>query len=247
MACPMFNSAEMRHRREQSPQIFVVQPVPGIDLQAETRSQLGGGAEPREFRGAQRTPRRRIRECAGVELDDRRAQFHGGAHLRLVRIDEQTHPRSGGVKLRHRRREPVAQPGGVEAALRRDFQAVFRHQADVRGPQRECDRHDLRRVAELEVELCFDHFLQAREIGILHVPAIGAQMHGDPARARPFARQSSGDEIRLDVMGRGRLRVARLPQGGDVVDIDAERGAVIFHRFARIPAPRLNAGNAAAR
>jgi hypothetical protein len=47
-------------------------------------------------------------------------------------------------------------------------------------------------------------------------------MHGDAVAARAFASGSCGDEIRLGIRRVEGKGLARLPEGGDVIDVDAE-------------------------
>ena len=113
--------------------------------------------------------------------------------------------------------------GDVESALGGDFLAVLRHHADKVRPHFQRDGEDLRRVAHFEVQLGGDLFTQQKHIRVLDVTAVGAEMHGDAVRARSLGGERGGEHGGLRVRGFQHLAIARLTQGDDVVDIDAEK------------------------
>ena len=54
------------------------------------------------------------------------------------------------------------------------------------------------------------------------MPAVGAQVDGDAARARSLADRGGGEHVGLRVVRINSARIARLAQRGDVVNVDAE-------------------------
>ena len=60
---------------------------------------------------------------------------------------------------------------------------------------------------------------QAADVAVLDVAAVFAQMGGDAVRAGGFANQRRLDRVRLAALAPA---VARLAQGGDMINIDAE-------------------------
>ena len=67
----------------------------------------------------------------------------------------------------------------------------------------------------LEVQLDVHQLAQPPHVLVLDVPAILAQVHGDAVGAAQMRLDRRPHGIRL-------VRAARLPQRGDVVDVDAE-------------------------
>ncbi len=111
---------------------------------------------------------------------------------------------------------------GVQAALGGDLAPVLGDQADILGQHAEGDGEDLGGIAHLEVELRDDVFPEAEDVAVLDVAPIRAEVDGDAAGAGALANAGGGDDVGLDG---GRLRhrgITGLPQGGHVVDIDAE-------------------------
>ena len=110
----------------------------------------------------------------------------------------------------------------IEAALGRDLLAFLRDQADFVGHDPEGEVENLGRVAHLEIELGHDVLAKPLEIASLHVPAIRAQMRGDAVRAGALANARDGNRIRLGIFRFRHAGITRLPQGGDMVDINAQ-------------------------
>ena len=157
-----------------------------------------------------------------MQFDRVGSQFFRRLDLIGRGFDEKAHADAGSLQSAHRRLERLELARRIETALGRDFAAVLRHEARVIGQDFQRELHDLRRVAEFKVQLRDHAVAQPHEVAILDVPPVGAQMHGDPAGPGTLADGCRRDDIRLAVGRVGRPRVARLPQGGDVVDVDAE-------------------------
>ena len=119
-----------------------------------------------------------------------------------------------------------------------------RQQACGRRRKRDVE-HGLGR-RHLEIERLRDRRLEPPHVVVVDVAAVLAQMRGDPVGPR-----LDGEERRAH--GIGRCAAARVADGGDVVDVDAQadRGhrKSSFLRFQAAPAsdrlPGLTAGSAA--
>ena len=119
------------------------------------------------------------------------------------------------------RRSPIrglssARPADhVEPAFGGALGAALRHQAGgVRpGPQR--DRDHLRGRRHLQVERLGDLGLEAGNVVVADVAAVFAQMRGDAVGARRDRQLGGAHRI-------GMPAAARVADGGDVVDVDAE-------------------------
>ena len=139
-----------------------------------------------------------------------------------IGLDEEADADARGLEPADGRLELAEGAGGVEAALGGDLAPVLRDEADILGKDAQGDGEDLGGVAHFEVELGDDALAQPEDVAILDVAAVGAQVDGDAAGAGPLANAGGGGEVRLDVVRLGHGGVTGLPQGGDVVDIDAE-------------------------
>ena len=93
--------------------------------------------------------------------------------------------------------------------------APFGHQHRHLGLDGARDGHHAFGRCHLEIELDVRKFTQAPHVLVLDVAAVFAQVDGDPVRAA---------EVRLDCgpYWIGLVGAARLPDGGHVVDVDAQ-------------------------
>ena len=163
---------------------------------------------------------------ARVQLDRVGAEFGGGVNRLRVRIDEKTaaHTR------RSQSRDGFCQHGDVladsESSLRRHFFAALGHEGHLDGAQSLRQREHLRGGGALEVERGDQRFGEADEVGVLYVATVFAQVRGDAIGARLLAELGGGHGI-------GGEAAPRLPDGGDVVDVDeqTEQGRTL-RRFA---------------
>ena len=106
-------------------------------------------------------------------------------------------------------------PGDVETAFGGALLAPLRHQAGGVRPGLDRDRDHLLGRRHLEIERLGDLRLEPRHVLVADVPAILAQMRGDAVGAR-FDR-----DLRR-AHGIGMPSAARVANGRDVVDVDAE-------------------------
>ena len=103
----------------------------------------------------------------------------------------------------------------VEAALGRALGALFRHQTDGVRRRRDGDVEHLLGRRHLEIERLRDRRLQPRHVGVVDVTAIFSQMRGDPVGAGV-----DGEE--RGAHGVGPRTAARIADGRDMIDVDAE-------------------------
>jgi hypothetical protein len=111
---------------------------------------------------------------------------------------------------------------GVQPALGRPLLAPFRHNARGVRPVAKRDRQHLTGRRHLQVERQRDLRSEARNILVADVPPVLAKMCGNPVGARFRRQQRSAHRVRV-------IAAARIPDSGNVVDIDAEADAAM-HR-----------------
>jgi hypothetical protein len=111
--------------------------------------------------------------------------------------------------------QPLALADEVEAALRRHLVGLLGHQRHLVGPQREGDGDHLLARRHLDVELAAHAPTESREVGVLDVAAVAAQVSGDAGGARRLGDARGFHRIRV-------RRATRLAQRRHVVDVDGE-------------------------
>ena len=171
--------------------------------------------------------RRCMRVAAGVEFDDGRAEPHRSFDLSLVRLDEQADADVRGAELVDIVSEVVVLARRVEAALRRTFLAPLGDDAGGVGPVGEGDRQHLLGRRHLEVQRQVDLGHQPVDVLVGDVAPVLAQVGGDAVGA------GVGGDVRR-AHGIRMCPAARVPDGRDMVDIDAEAEAS-GHAAARLP------------
>ena len=190
--------------------VVVVQPVPRVDLQAQAGSMGDGRPDPLElFPGSGSG----FGVGAGVDLHNRCAGRVGGVELRPVRRDEQRDADAGLPQREAGGAHPLQMTDHVQPALGGALLAPLRHQADVVRAHAQRERDHLVGHRALQIHASRDRVADLQHVGVLDVPAILAQVQRD--RVRPCR---LGHECRLQRAGIA--RAARLPQRGDVVDVD---------------------------
>ena len=106
-------------------------------------------------------------------------------------------------------------PGDIEPAFGGALGALFRHQADRVRLGLERDRDHLVGRRHLEIERFSNLGLEARDVVVADMAAVLAQMRGDAVGAGLDRELGGAHRI-------GMAPAARIADGGDVVDIDAE-------------------------
>ncbi len=105
--------------------------------------------------------------------------------------------------------------GGVEPALGGALLAPLRNDAGGVGSDPRRDLHHFARRRHFEVEGLGDARLEPGDIGVADVAAVLAQMRGDAVGAGGDGELGRPQRI-------GMAAAARIPHGGDVIDVDAE-------------------------
>ena len=190
------------------------EPVPRVHLEPETSGGPGSGAQPVELRG-DRSRLARVGIVAGVQLDGAGARLRGRAHLRRIGIDEQAHADAGPGEPLDRTAHPGRVPHDVETTLGGHLLAPLGYEACVVGTDAQRERDHGIGHRHLEVQLDAEPPAQLLHVALLDVAPVLAQVHGDAVGTRGLRRQRRLDRVRI-------VDPARLPKGGDVVDVDAE-------------------------
>ena len=209
---------DLRDRGDRS-DVEIVQPVPRVDHQTEIRAVLGGAGDTLEFGG---TAVVGLGIRAGMQFDDRRTGLDGRVELLLVGVDEQRYANPGFAEQPARGGDAFLLTGHVQSSLGRQLLALLRHQTAIAGRRSYRDGQHLVGDRALEVHMRPHDLDDRRQVRVLNVPAVFAQMHRDAVGARLF-----GDDDRL-----ARLRIARaarLPKSSDVIDVHAQVYRVVGH------------------
>ena len=103
----------------------------------------------------------------------------------------------------------------VQPALGRDLMPAFGHQHRHFRLDAARDRHHLVGRGHLKVELDVRELAQPAHILVLDMAAVFAQVHRDAVRAAQVRLHRGPDRV-------GLVGAPRLPDGGDVVDVDAK-------------------------
>ena len=105
----------------------------------------------------------------------------------------------------------------IKPAFGRDFRPFLWDERDLRRSNPQCDLHDLVRDRHLQIELHLDGVFEDSDIAILNVSAVFAQVNRNDVRPGQFGKCRRPNRVRFD-------RPACLPNGGNVIDVDAEFG-----------------------
>ncbi len=153
--------------------------------------------------------------AAGMKLDHRSAEAERCVDLRRFGLDEKGHADAGGAKFGHKGTKLLQHADGVEPAFGGAFLPLFGDDAGGMGASRKGDAEHLLRRRHFEVEGERDLILEADEIVFADVAAILAQVGGDAVGARSFREMGGADGI-------GKVAAPGIPDGRDMVDVDAE-------------------------
>ncbi len=150
-----------------------------------------------------------------MQLADVEADFGGGGDLSRLGIDEGAGANAVIAEARDHRAEAAAGADDIEAALGGDLGAAFGDEHGDVGPDRAGKGDDLIDGGELEVQLHLHGLPQAADIVILDMATVLAKMEGDSVGPAQLRLDGGPDGIGLEA-------APGLPEGGDVVDVDAE-------------------------
>ena len=118
----------------------------------------------------------------------------------------------------HHGRELLALPDRIEPAFGGALGAPLRHQADRVRMRLERDGEHLFGRRHFEIERLVDLGFQPRDIVVADMAAVLAQMRGDAVGAGSDRELGRAHRI-------GMAPAARIADGGDVIDVDAETDA----------------------
>ena len=157
-----------------------------------------------------------------MDFDHRRADLGGGLDLLWIGGDEQRHADARRLQLGDDRHEVIVLAHHVEPAFGRHFLPPLRHDAGGVRARLERDVDHLARRRHLEIQRLGELRLQARNIVVADVAAVLAQMRRDAVGA-------GLDREQRGLHGIGMPPAARIADGRDVIDVDAEAEGVCGH------------------
>ena len=153
---------------------------------------------------------------AGVQLDDVGAERARRLDRRRIGLDEQRHADAGVLQGARRYGADCAPPPTTfEPALGGALLALFRHEAAGVGQVAQRDGQHLVGRRHLQVERTRQLGLEPGDVVVGDVAAILAQVRGDAVGAGLDGEMRGAQRI-------GMAAAARVADGGDVVDVDAE-------------------------
>ena len=165
--------------------------------------------------------------ATGMEFDDGGAKADGSLDLRFRRLDEQADADVRLAEPVYVRTQVFELPCHVEPALGRALLPFLRDDAGRMGLMPERDRKHLLGRRHFQVQWQIDLRHQPVDIFVGDVPPILAEVRRDSIGAG-LSRQCRRTH------GVGMVAAARVPNGRDVVDIDAETER-FAHAAARLP------------
>ena len=152
---------------------------------------------------------------AGVEFNYRRTKADSSLYLTGIWLDEQADPYARIQQASDQGREMIMLPRGIKSTLGCPFLAPFWH--DTRRMWFVAERNFYHLVGRGHLEVNWQAYLahDRIEICVSDMAAVFAQMHGYAVAARCLHNAHRTHWIRM-------LAAARIADGRDMVDIDAE-------------------------
>ena len=211
----------------------------GINRHSQRCGKLGGTADALELLPALAVARR-IGIGAGVQLDYAGAGIKSSLNLLLVGTDKQRHADAGGVQFAGKTGDFLELRQYVQTAFGSNFFALLRYDAHVIRPYRQCVGQHFFGHRHFQIDAGFDRAADGGDVVVFNVAAVFAQMQGNQVSAVGFGGQRGFQ--RAGIVG-----TARIAQGGDVVDIDAQKhGGSLWFVWWRAECRPLAAGRKAA-
>ncbi len=207
---------------------LIVEAVAGVAFESERRSLRGGGLDAAEFIIGQGglAPLARVAPGAGMQLDNRGAEFGAGFQRLLRGLDEHRDPDARPCQFGDEGPQRPEPADHVEAALGGALGPLFRNDATgVRTDAQGDVEHRLGR-GHFKIERLFDRRLEPPHVVVVDVAAILAQMRGDAVGA-------GLDRKKRRAHGIGDGAATRVADGRDMVDVDAKP-----QRCHRVAPPR---------
>jgi hypothetical protein len=188
------------------------EPVSGVRLDPVLGRKRSAVTDPLQLRRTLLAFRMGI--TPSMKLDDGSAKAQRSFDLAFRWLDEQADANACASELIDEISEMVVLPCGVQSAFSRTLLTPLRH--DTRGvrpmPQRNLEHFLGRR--HLQVQRQVDLIHQPVDVIVGDVPAILAKMRGNAVGTRIRGHDGSAHRI-------GMIAAARVPDGRDVIDIDA--------------------------
>ena len=150
-----------------------------------------------------------------MELDHGSAEVAGGVHDLDLRLDEERHPDALAFQLLDRRPQMGMGADDVEPAFGGALLALFRHEAGRMGMEARGEADHLGGRRHLEIERHEELPLEALHVPIPDMAPVFAQMGRDAVGPGQNGHMRGPDRVGMDA-------AAGVPDGRDVVDIDAE-------------------------
>src|SRR5579862_8131473 len=202
----------------------VVQSVTGVHLETEIFRQHCARAQQPPFRIGLRGTLlcERVAPRARVQLDDRCAQRRRGFDLRRLRGNEQGYANAGMFEIVNHRRKLRALPRGVEATFGGALAALFWHQTGRMRPGFKRNAEHFFRRRHFKIQRLVDLGHEPGDIVIEDVAAVFAQMRSDAVATCRNRKLGRANRI-------GMTPPARITNGGDMIDVDAEAQAGSTH------------------
>ena len=164
----------------------------------------------------------RLAPRAGVNFDHRRAGLGGGLDLLLIGCDEQRHADAGGLQFGDDRHEMIVLTHDIESAFGRHLLPPLRDNAGSMRARFQRDVDHLARRRHLEIQRLGELRLEPRDVVVADMAAVLAQVRRDAVGAGLDRKQRS-------LHGIGMASAARVADGRDVIDVDAEAECVSSH------------------
>lgn len=156
-----------------------------------------------------------VRITPRVQLNRVRAEVARTGHHVAIRVNEQTGPDASLPQAPERVENPRRIARDVQASLGRDLLASLGHERDLMRTESKSDLHHLRGARHLEIQCCAYCPRETFNVGILDVTPIFPQVRRDSVRSSFLAERCGSDGV-------GLVGPPCLPNGRDVIDVDAE-------------------------
>lgn len=153
--------------------------------------------------------------ACGLEFDRVGFEFLGHRHLLDRRVDEQRHEDAGVGERGDRIADADRVRDDVQAAFGRQLGPLFGDDCRFVRLQGDGDADHFVARGHLEVQPGGDGRAEQRQVAVLDVPPVFAEVNGNAVRPAKGGKDRRGDGVRLATK-------AGLPQRGDVIDVDAE-------------------------
>lgn len=196
-----------------------VESVARVYLKAQRMRALGSGDQPFELDVpfAFGSPTLRVR--SGVQFDELGTRSGGRLHLGGIGINEKTDLDTGILHAPGRLPDEGFATKDVQSTFGRHFGPLFGNQTDNVRLDLQGDVDDFRLESHLEIQPGPDGFAESEDVTINNVTPILSEMGGNSVGPGVLSGEGGGDGIGFALIA---TAITGLPQGGNVVDIDAE-------------------------